>query len=1097
MSKRKANSLTQAPHKRVRAVVAHEEEEEDDENIIGPSQQDSLVSQEVQIAREVGDVGIVESITLKNFMCHSLLGPFTFGSNVNFVVGNNGSGKSAVLTALIVALGGTAQATNRGSSLKGFVKEGESSADVSITLRNKGRDAYKPEVYGQAIIIDLRITRDGLRTYKLKTKNGQIVSAKKDELVSILDNFNIQVNNPVSILTQEMSKHFLHSKGEGDKYRFFMKATQLEQMKDDFVYIKATKHITEDKVEQHAECLKDLKRTYLEKEDRYKSLASLDDMNTKLEELQKQMAWALVTELEKELQPVREKLQSDHQATEKFDEKVEEWKNKVVQAETKYKQIQDQLEGITEGLQQLQPKCAQLKAEAQKRHALVKSGEVSVHRCKANLRDLEKDKAQLSTRIDELKLIISQTTGAESQAREQRIAHHQAELDDLTHQDSTLGQQIDQYQQASNRAKDELGKMRREQDMLQKSIDSNKRNLQTMEGSRSNRLRRFGEHMPALLSAIEEAHRRGQFRKKPRGPLGYCISLKDPELALAIELCLRNQLQAFTCDNFEDEKVLQGLMARVFPGGRRPGIITSAFLQHVHDTSRRAVNHPDYLSVLQSLEIEDPVVANCLIDQRGIESILLIKNRTEARKVMQGKNPPRNCSQAFSKDGDQIFNNRNYAAEQSRANFLSGDVEEEIRHLKREMENQKAHATRFQQQMRKVEDDMKQNDALLRRTHIEQKNTKEKARKLQMEITDLQNVEEPQSEDLKPLEEELQEIIGKISSMRAEFEEARAQVAQVKASYEEVEQEYRQHKDQISSIAEEADSIKEELSKNDHEVMKCKHHKKHYEEKRKGHLGNIQTHKARLDSKEQELAASVAKATEICPDRLEVGRTAKSLDSEISRLKFKITTQQDQQGDREEVVRQYHEALGNYKNMAQQVKSLNNFIRTLDRIITDRLKAYAELRRFLSARCKYYFDSMLAQRGYTGSMTFDHKNETLSISVQPGEGDKADLSDMRSLSGGERSFSTVCFVLSLWAITEAPFRCLDEFDVYMDMVNRRISMDMMLKVADGQRYRQFIFLTPQSMSSLPDSNLIRILRLNDPDRSTNTVPFEQRNKEEE
>lgn len=38
--------------------------------------------------------------------------------------------------------------------------------------------------------------------------------------------------------------------------------------------------------------------------------------------------------------------------------------------------------------------------------------------------------------------------------------------------------------------------------------------------------------------------------------------------------------------------------------------------------------------------------------------------------------------------------------------------------------------------------------------------------------------------------------------------------------------------------------------------------------------------------------------------------------------------------------------------------------------------------RFLSARCKYYFDSMLAQRGYTGSMTFDHKNETLSITVR-------------------------------------------------------------------------------------------------------------------
>lgn len=48
---------------------------------------------------------------------------------------------------------------------------------------------------------------------------------------------------------------------------------------------------------------------------------------------------------------------------------------------------------------------------------------------------------------------------------------------------------------------------------------------------------------------------------------------------------------------------------------------------------------------------------------------------------------------------------------------------------------------------------------------------------------------------------------------------------------------------------------------------------------------------------------SITKAVKICPDRLEVRRTARSLDSEINRLKVKITTQQEQQGDREEVVR--------------------------------------------------------------------------------------------------------------------------------------------------------------------------------------------------
>jgi chromosome segregation ATPase len=33
--------------------------------------------------------------------------------------------------------------------------------------------------------------------------------------------------------------------------------------------------------------------------------------------------------------------------------------------------------------------------------------------------------------------------------------------------------------------------------------------------------------------------------------------------------------------------------------------------------------------------------------------------------------------------------------------------------------------------------------------------------------------------------------------------------------------------------------------------------------------------------------------------------------------------------------------------------------------------------------------------------------------------------------GGERSFSTLCFTLSLHGMTEAPFRAMDEFDVFM------------------------------------------------------------------
>lgn len=44
---------------------------------------------------------------------------------MNFVCGHNGSGKSAVLTAITLCLGGKTAATNRGSALKTFIKEGE------------------------------------------------------------------------------------------------------------------------------------------------------------------------------------------------------------------------------------------------------------------------------------------------------------------------------------------------------------------------------------------------------------------------------------------------------------------------------------------------------------------------------------------------------------------------------------------------------------------------------------------------------------------------------------------------------------------------------------------------------------------------------------------------------------------------------------------------------------------------------------------------------------------------------------------------------------------------------------------------------------
>lgn len=53
----------------------------------------------------------------------------------------------------------------------------------------------------------------------------------------ILDQFNIQIMNPCAILMQDTSRQFLTTQSAKDKYKFFAKATQLEQMKNDYVAI--------------------------------------------------------------------------------------------------------------------------------------------------------------------------------------------------------------------------------------------------------------------------------------------------------------------------------------------------------------------------------------------------------------------------------------------------------------------------------------------------------------------------------------------------------------------------------------------------------------------------------------------------------------------------------------------------------------------------------------------------------------------------------------------------------------------------------------------------------------------------------------------
>lgn len=167
--------------------------------------------------------GTIARVDMVNFMCHRNL-CIALGPHINFIIGHNGSaytltgGKSAILTALTVALGGRASATSRGSSVKSFVRQGAAAAEVRVHLHNAGSEAFRPEVFGDTIIVERRIHADGGGHWRMRSAEGRIVSTRREDLDALCDHANIQVDNPMNILTQDAARQFLGSSQPEDKY---------------------------------------------------------------------------------------------------------------------------------------------------------------------------------------------------------------------------------------------------------------------------------------------------------------------------------------------------------------------------------------------------------------------------------------------------------------------------------------------------------------------------------------------------------------------------------------------------------------------------------------------------------------------------------------------------------------------------------------------------------------------------------------------------------------------------------------------------------------------------------------------------------------
>lgn len=1022
--------------------------------------------------------GSIKSITVTNFMCHSNF-HLTLNPRINFISGLNGSGKSAIQTALVVGFGARASITNRANSLKSLIKYGCSSATVSITVANGGEKyfdsgPFKPNVYGKQITI-IRVIKELNCTAKLLNENGKIVKGDKNELQNLIFHFNIMVNNPVCVMNQAMVKTFHKSSNSKDKYDLFFKAVLANIYSDN---IENTKMIAEEFKEKLLNIENVLKQYYKEM-DMYKINAKrskqLQDLKINKIKLENEYAWLEVS-----------KCETDHK---KSLNQIEAQKNIISQSTNKIKALEENIKISSELLIKEEDELSKVHDTRSHNHYILMETKQKLQN-KINEYDVAKESARKYDST--LKLLMNDRVELEKHIEiecqkgntntiaqykdklascEQNIIRFEGILKTNMEHEQTLRNTIDDL-------KHKIGNLKNNEiTPLQKGISDLNRNINSM-SQQQDRINFYGNWMPELVLTIENAFKQNKFKKKPLGPIGTYIKVNEDKWIFSIENHLgQATLRTFLVDNIEDNKVLKSIIDKIVPRNiRKPTVIISKFINRVHDITTKETKN----SMYRMLTFTDPVVANSLIDNNHIETVMLVDDTEKALHLMENASRvPRNCHFSLTLDGTQVYPSPSYRVYSLQHNvkpvLLQTDVSVAIVNLKYEKEQKEAKINVLNKEFDNLEQAKLENQQHLNKTESETRFLKAKLVEYGKTIDILRaKCEKQQDYRMTTLTEEINEVDLKIANVTKMKENAMEPIRVYEKEIEKISEELIC----IQSIIDKADhtlilerieSFQLNIKKNKTEILAINNdlsqRKKSLEDLVK--LSEIQQNNViQQTATALHLCKRIVSTREEHTLQKELNETHQKivfLEMELNKIKInhELLTDEEYMKKKEEYL--YYNA--SHKQILDTYEANN---RTIE-LSAKSLKKYIEL---IQWKVTEHFEIVLMLRKIKGKLHINSEMKNMDISM-------FDNISTSCASGGERTFATIALIIALWNTMNAPFYSIDEYDVYMDNINRLATTDLLMTAIENCGH-QYIFLTPQDISHIKSAPNVKIVQLKEP-----------------
>ncbi|WAQ83546.1 hypothetical protein PtA15_3A917 [Puccinia triticina] len=1014
----------------------------------------------------VREAGSISKVILVQFMCHRYQ-VVELGPQINFVIGHNGSGKSAVLTAITLVLGAKATSTNRGSSLKSFIREGQNKAEVTLHLTNRGEEAFQPDVYGDEIIIERSISKDGASGFKIKSgRDHRTVSNKRDALQTILDHFMIQADNPLNVLNQDAAKKFLNASSSKQKYEFFIRGTQLQQLTDEYEEINSNLVMSKTLLDKKRVDLPELFERAKSAQKILKEVQEATQAQDKIAEAQRELTWIYVAEAEAQRDSTAQILEKEERMLPKYEAKVQETETKLVELEDEIKAIETQKAALND--EQLEAERVGLMQRHRKLAEKIRTMNGEIREAYAALEKTDSDISQQTKLIDDENAKSLKNTDSSRQQAIERIGQLTSEMtqmeNDLLRMQYVISQANETLQSSTNQAKEYENQLR----PLIDTMEKHQRTIQTYGSTRADRVLLFGPNGDKLKHAIETT---SGWTEKPIGPLGYYIQVKDKSWQNVLETVLGGSLSSYMVVNERDERLLRGLMARCR--------CNFSIIRSRRDLFEYAEGEPapEYLTVLRALKFENEFVKRALINDLRIEKSILVEHRREGDPIMS-KEPRyrRNIDSCFTRDGYKVGGVQGgrgvkalhlYGGPPRLSNddgsFIA-ELNEKITQLGSQIEEMKQRATSTRGEARRASEQ-------LQKLKNEERKIKETYRKAQDKKASIQDdLDQSASsnvsafEDMKrELESERMKIYDQTQELERQKDELHAEMGPVR-----VEQEALQHK--INNRQQEEKALNIELTTKMTERVAAVEAVRHFRDSLARQAVKISTAKQQCQEAEARLIQTITQAKEItgCDEIVQATRAREEVIADLNAFKKIVNeTMGRHRKSVEEIEIEYLEAKSNYAKADKEIKEQSKSLKVLKMALSLRKERWIQFRTHIAVRAKMKFVTHLSKRGYTGKLNFNHNTQRLDIQVNTSEQESTQgkLKDPKALSGGEKSFSTISLLLTLWDAINCPIRCLDEFDVFMDEVNRRIAIRMMIDSAKEANDVQYVFITPNGLSS--------------------------------